>query len=185
MTWIITATGREQNLAVPGEVPIEEIAHALAQVNRFGGHCCRPYSVAEHSLLVANIMEHDFQGSPSLVLAALMHDAHEAMVGDMVSPAKCIVGGGWARYEAGWEIAIREQFGLEGDHALIKRCDLIALATERRDLLPVNSLHTPWPVLQGVEPLTRVVLSRQDKSWREMHHVFLDRFYELLRRALS
>ena len=89
--WILTAHGHEVDLAYtrPNLITLPDVAHALGQINRFNGHCRRPYSVAEHSLLVLDIIEHLF--APANVhcrLAALLHDAHEAYVGDMSSPVK-------------------------------------------------------------------------------------------------
>ena len=94
--WITTATGRDFPLAglptlMQGAQPcIEDIAHALAQINRFTGHAARPYSVAEHSLLVCDIVRAKGLNAHAQLLA-LLHDAHEAYCGDVASPTKSLL----------------------------------------------------------------------------------------------
>ncbi len=80
MITITTFTGREINpLALKSEdICIEDIAHALAQVNRFAGHARWPLSVAQHSVLVSLLCD----GNPG-ALEGLLHDASEAYLGDV------------------------------------------------------------------------------------------------------
>ena len=66
----------------PVALTVETIAHTLSHINRFGGHTFRPYSVAEHSCLVAALADSSFQ------LDGLLHDAAEAFCGDVISPIK-------------------------------------------------------------------------------------------------
>lgn len=75
-----TFSGRRLNplLIMPGDVVIEDLAHALALVNRFGGQSRFPISVAQHSVLVSLLCE----GTPD-DLAGLLHDGSEAYLGDM------------------------------------------------------------------------------------------------------
>ncbi|MDH4449912.1 MAG: HD domain-containing protein [Rhodoferax sp.] len=157
MNWIVTSTGREHYLSGPAadrpdNVPILcEISHSLAQINRFTGHCKRPYSVAEHSLLVSDLAQQD--GAPTrVVLAALLHDAHECIVGDVASPLKAELGEVWQALEAREQTRLQEQFGIATVSQLyakqIKHWDLVALATERADLMAWHKhLSTPWPTL--------------------------------------
>jgi hypothetical protein len=82
--WITTFTGKKFHLFDPqlDEICIEDIAHALSLICRFGGHLPEHYSVAQHSILVSQLVSKD------LILEGLLHDAEEAYIGDMVRPLK-------------------------------------------------------------------------------------------------
>ncbi len=131
------------------DVAIEDIAHGLAFQCRFNGQTQHFYSVAQHSLMVASLVPR------RLALAALLHDAAEAYLGDMVKPLKNLFPE-FSRIEAEVMSIIGARFGVAGfDDRQIKRADLIALATEKRDLMP-NSCEE-WSLLDGVAPLpTRI-----------------------------
>jgi hypothetical protein len=191
---MLTITGREHHLGGPAQqfnVPtIEEIAHALALINRFTGHAKRPYSVAEHSLLVATIAASE-GATPVQQLAALLHDAHEAYVGDLASPAKWVIGQPWEAFEHTHEVAVQKALGIRiamvEHRASIKRWDLIALATERRDLLNwTPDTCTPWHILDTPEhlvlPFHGTDLARWDRwgvSWSTWRDDFLDEYERL------
>jgi hypothetical protein len=165
--WILTHHGRDHYLNGPeayhpDNVPSpREIAWSLAHLNRFTGHTNRPYSVAEHSLLVMNIARLQFQADAGGQLAALMHDAHECIVGDVASPIKQVINqievngvpcNAWHKFETSVEQHLRYHLGLtelyQQHHAMVKQCDLIALATERRDLMLYDPAHNlPWSVI--------------------------------------
>jgi hypothetical protein len=90
--YVTTFTGRR--FGFPGHtaedrepICVEDIAHALALTCRFGGHCREPYSVAQHSCLVADAFE---GASVNVKLAALLHDAHEAYTGDLTGPLRSL-----------------------------------------------------------------------------------------------
>lgn len=188
MTWMITNSGREHHLAGTCQQlnapTIEEIAHSLAQINRFTGHAKRPYSVAEHSLLVAYIAASE-GATPVQQLAALLHDAHEAYVGDLASPAKWAIGQPWETFEHGQEVAVHNALGIRSTmvahRASIRRWDLIALATERRDLLRYDpATSSPWRILDTpgheVQPYPRACLdkpAREQRQWHEWADLFL------------
>lgn len=121
------------------EVDIGDIAHALACIPRFNGHSSEPYSVALHSVHVARIVS---RKRPELALAALLHDATEAYLGDIVRPLKLgmsIDGVPIQQIEARLEVVILEALGVPvpsaEDRAIIREADNIALATEARDLM--------------------------------------------------
>ena len=186
MSFIITASGDELSLErpAPGHITAYTIAWSLSQQARFTGHALRPYSVAEHSLLVCDIAEQELGLDVHGQLAALMHDAHEAFVGDLHTPGKREVGEAWYAWERKWESVVHSAFGLRTVfhvHAeAIKRADLIALSTEKRDLMPATP--TPWPILNTVEPLARVDLyspERQAMGWEDWRDRWLDKYHEL------
>lgn len=197
MTWMITATGRTHHLAGIGQqfnVPtIEEIAHALAQINRFTGHAKRPYSVAEHSMLVATIAAGE-GASPVQQLAALLHDAHEAYVGDVSSPLKWALGLQWDMLEHNQEMAVHNALGIRSamvaHRAKIKRWDLIALATERRDLLKWDpATSEPWAILDTpgdeVQPIDLRLDAelRYTTTWGMWVELFLEQYDHLQRKV--
>ena len=193
-SWMLTAGGKEYHLCGSGvwtnTFDIHTVAHSLAQINRFTGHASRPYSVAEHSLLCADIAER-MQLPPVEQYAALMHDGHESYVGDVSSPAKIAIGQGWNEFEATHARDFRRHFGLTtvfvGARLRLRRIDLIALATERRDLTPWNpEIHEEWPILdtpgQVIPPADWVDLRqsrRMNKSWEEWRDEFVERYTQL------
>lgn len=189
MTWILTTSGRRLDLAAPqqGDIAPMDIAWALAQTNRFTGHCLRPYSVAEHCLLVAHLAEHVHRLDVHGLLAALMHDAHEAYCGDLSSPAKQALGEPWRQFESRVEHTVRTAFALHTASAMhrdaIKHCDLMALATERRDLMPSHGAGAePWPCLAGIEPAHWVNLRSNERTamgWEDWRDRWLDKYHEL------
>lgn len=184
--FIITAAGHELDLQQPkpAHLGIEAMAHSLAQINRFTGHAARPNSVAEHSLLVCEIAEREFGLDYSGQLAALLHDAHECVATDMHSPGKRLIGAAWHVWERRWMHNVRAahrvlQSSLHFARE-IKQADLMALATERRDLMPPTP--TEWPVLAGIEPVGWVRLwspERNEQPWSFWRDRFLDRYHEL------
>ena len=175
--WIITSTGREHYLSGPAadkpdNVPgLREISHSLAQINRFTGHCKRPYSVAEHSLLVLSLARAD--GAPTVLqLAALLHDAHECIVGDVASPIKAELGDVWTAFEERQQERLQLHYGIASASQLwgkdIKHWDLVALATERADLILWHKQHsTPWPVLDTYGQRIYRCDTDLNADWRE------------------
>lgn len=141
-TWIQTASGRafDLNNPDPFQVTVEDVAHHLAHLCRFTGACAQFYSVAQHSCAVAQMLP------PRLWLAGLLHDAAEAYTGDWSSPMKALVRvlapGLLEQVHHNVERAVEARFGLEltkADRDAIKHADLVALATEKRDLMPPDS----------------------------------------------
>jgi hypothetical protein len=186
MTWSLTFSASRFDLGRPkaDDVNLTDISHHLSVINRFSGATIRPYSVAEHSLLVADIAERELRLPRAGVLAALMHDAHEAYLGDITWPVKQMLGAHLQILEASLERAVQMRYGLRTwSHTyrdLIRSADRRALATERRDLMPAHD--EPWSVLTGVEPVTWVDLTsseRCDCTWQEWRTAFVDRFAEL------
>ncbi len=198
MSWMITHTGQEHTLSGPmvlhNTISINDIAHALAIVNRFTGHTNRPYSVAEHSLLCADMARHDSK-SALVQLCCLLHDAHEVYTGDVSSPAKQAIGFQWTAFEAVHADAVRRAMGLHtaftAHRELVNRYDLIALATERRDLTSYDTrCNAPWPILDtpGAEvlPVDWVNLNEwcaSTTTWNTWRDIFLTRYFDLTRQV--
>ena len=195
MTWMLTHTGSvvDLRLAQPHQISLLDIAHGLALTNRYNGQTVRPYSVAEHSLLVVEIMEREFaEHDPGALLAGLLHDAHEAYVGDMVGPLKQALRDiasadgrnmdDYMRIERTMQADVLSRFGAFADfsrnHYTITLADRVALATERRDLLPAGG--PTWPQLHQVHSVEWLHLgSRAGMDWQDWRQAYLDRFAEL------
>jgi 5'-deoxynucleotidase YfbR-like HD superfamily hydrolase len=135
----------------PDQLDPDDIARALANQCRFGGHSRAFYSVAQHSVLVSRLVE-ERGGDAEDVFAALMHDASEAYLGDMPHPLKhrSPLGVAFKDAEEHLERAIRDRFAIRADVPEIKRADRALLATERRAF---SAETWDWPELEGVEPL--------------------------------
>jgi 5'-deoxynucleotidase YfbR-like HD superfamily hydrolase len=117
--WQRMLSGRRLDLLdpTPMDIEIEDIAHGLAFVARWNGQTIGDYaySVAEHSLLVEDLFGMLVpQADPKWRLAALLHDAPEYVIGDMISPVKNAVGRGYEVLDDRLAAAIHIKFGLPG-----------------------------------------------------------------------
>lgn len=165
MTWILTRSGRHFDFAdpQPDQIDIIDIAWGLSKECRFAGQCLGFYSVAQHSELASHIVPAEF------ALEALLHDASEAYCKDIPMPLKAMLPD-YKRIEQRVDHAIRAVFGLPPVCSPeVKRADLILLATERRDLMPLDP--EPWPILQGIEPLEKPIrplriAEAMDRFWQ-------------------
>ncbi|MFU8899423.1 MAG: hypothetical protein ACNA7L_11045 [Roseinatronobacter sp.] len=115
--WQRMLSGRRLDLLdpTPVDIEIEDIAHGLAFVARWNGQTMGdwPYSVAEHSLLVEEIFTRATpRPDPRWQLAALLHDAPEYVIGDMISPVKAAVGPSYGELDDRLSAAIHIRFGL-------------------------------------------------------------------------
>ena len=125
--WQRMLSGRRLDLLdpTPVDIEIEDIAHGLAFVARWNGQTNGDfaYSVAEHSLLVEDLFGRLNPGvSAKWRLAALLHDAPEYVIGDMISPVKASVGPGYEALDERLTAAIHIRFGLPATTpALIKK----------------------------------------------------------------
>jgi len=149
--WIATYTGKQFHYLdpQPEEIDIKDIAHALALTCRFGGHCKGFYSVADHSIRVAQII----LGFNKL--QALLHDAHEAYLHDVPRPIK-------------QEMPIYKEIANKIQQAIydkfcpiqcpdneIKYADDVLLATEARDLMNNTNewAELPLPLPDKIVPM--------------------------------
>ncbi|MHA6643238.1 HD domain-containing protein [Mesorhizobium sp. A623] len=142
--WQRMLSGRRLDLLDPSPLDIEisDIAHGLARVARWNGQTRgdHAFSVAQHSLLVealfCTVMP---DASPDARLAALLHDAPEYVIGDMISPFKAVMGGSYRDCEGRLQRAIHLRFSLpaelpDGLKKAIKRADQIAAYFEATQL---------------------------------------------------
>ncbi len=134
--WQRMLSGRRLDLLDPSplDIEIEDIAHGLAFVARWNGQTFGefPYSVAEHSLLVERVYGEIAPNAPvKWRLAALLHDAPEYVIGDMISPVKAAVGPGYKAMDARLMEAVHRRFGVPAEipkavKTQIKRADRIS-----------------------------------------------------------
>ena len=133
--WQRMLSGRRLDLLNPSPLDIElsDIAHGLARVARWNGQTNgdHAFSVAQHSLVVEEIFRRQNRCNAHECLIALLHDAPEYVIGDMISPFKAVVGGGYKLVEERLHRAIHLRFSLAAAESEklrkeIKRADQIA-----------------------------------------------------------
>jgi len=115
--WQRMLSGRRLDLLDPSplDIEVEDIAHGLARVARWNGqtHGAHIFSVAQHTLLVEAVMRAQSPRVDRRVrLAAMLHDAPEYVIGDMISPFKAVIGGSYKAVEKRLLSAIHIRFGL-------------------------------------------------------------------------
>jgi len=188
MTWMLTRTGANIDLRYirQADISVLDIAHALAQLNRFTGMASRPYSVAEHSLFVEQLLRHACVTDPHVLQAGLMHDAHEAYFGDMSAPLKQMLNqataGGLKLEERRMQMAVMDAFKLKTPfHTASKQIhwgDMSALSSERLALMPEHDVV--WPCTLEFPPFTfKDFAADGAHSWTYWRDRFLQRFVEL------
>jgi hypothetical protein len=172
--WIQTYTGKQFFPLEPRaeDIDIIDIAHALSNLCRYGGHTAWHYSVAQHSIYVS---EHC---KPEHALWGLLHDASEAYLVDIPRPIKhhpSMIA--YRTYEAQLERTIFEHYGLFGaPPAEIKTWDNVLLRTEQRDLM--TEAPAAWEDNRvGVSKTLNI------SPWEPMtaERLFLERFHRLYR----
>lgn len=135
-------SGSYFDLANPsaGQFTLSDIAGALSKICRFGGHCKRFYSVAEHCVHCANVAEDDGL-SVEHRRAVLLHDATEAFCGDVVKPLKNMLPE-YSAIEERVKAAIAEKFGVDFDEARnnIRQIDLALLIAERDSMFNTDGV---------------------------------------------
>ena len=173
--WQRMLSGRRLDLLDPSplDIEVEDIAHGLARVARWNGQTFgdHAYSVAQHSLLVERIFRlQQPEARPRERLAALLHDAPEYVIGDMISPFKAVIDTAYREVEERLSAAVRLRFGLPAAlpqqlRRRIKKADQVAAYWEavqlagfadkeatryfglpgRIGLKQVAELLEPWP----------------------------------------
>lgn len=150
--WQRMLSGRRLDLLdpTPVDIEIEDIAHGLAFVARWNGQTIGdwPYSVAEHSLLVELLFARMNPSAPAKWrLAALLHDAPEYVIGDMISPVKATVGPAYGALDARLQAAIHIRFGLPAQLPVrvkraIKKADKISAWLEATQIAGFTTLES-------------------------------------------
>lgn len=168
---IMLASGKLFDFLDPhgSDFDIDDIAHGLAHVCRYAGQCRAFYSVAEHSMLVADTVG-------EFAYEALLHDAAEAFIGDVTRPFKQLLPD-YKRIEATIEDAMVGRFGLDRrSKDSVKHADLRVLAAEQAQVMAPGCAD--WAVEAGIEPAPVVVRNLDPVAAK---HAFLLR-YERCRR---
>ncbi|MGR3715835.1 MAG: YfbR-like 5'-deoxynucleotidase [Thermohalobaculum sp.] len=186
--WQRMLSGRRLDLLHPSplDIEIEDIAHGIARVARWNGQTTgdHPYSVAQHSLLVELILRRlKPKAGPVERLAALLHDAPEYVIGDMISPFKAAIGLDYKDFEHRLAAAVHIRFGLPPDLAptlekLIKRADRLSAWFEATQLAGFSEAeaakHFPRPRFEGAG-----AIRLKPQSTNAVKRAFLARFRQL------
>ena len=187
--WQKMLSGRRLDLLdpTPVDIEVEDIARGLSFVARWNGQTLGdyPYSVAEHSLLVEAIYGRIESGAPAKwKLAALLHDAPEYVIGDMISPVKASVGRGYDELDKRLTAAIHIRYGLPAAIPMqvkrqIKRADKISAWMEATQIAGFSEAEAnkffgkpKGELMEGLK-----ILLRSPKDTRE---AYLARHAELL-----
>lgn len=170
--WLQTYTGRAFYPLAPevGDIDPADIAHALSLLCRYGGHVRRFMSVAEHCVLMS------YAVAPENALWALLHDATEAYMGDMIRPLKLAMPA-YREAEDRLMAVICDRFGLDHEFpAEVKDADLRILRDERDALMAPPP--QPWDAIEDLPPLGVRV-----EGWlpRKAERRYLARLAELTR----
>jgi hypothetical protein len=187
--WAQTVSGGAVDLLAPQpeQIYLSDIAISLSRIPRFNGHTTdRVWSVAEHSLLVADLVSATAPDAPpALLLAALLHDAHEAYLGDRISPVKAAIRAYCQKHgdystdpfsiiSEGLDGAIHAAFALAptaDDRKVIHHADMQALGIEAQ--LFMASPPRPW--IELPEPPPGFVINFPPLTWRDANACFIER----------
>ncbi len=186
--WQRMLSGRRLDLLHPAplDIEIEDIAHGIARVARWNGQTTgdHPFSVAEHSLLVELILRRlKPRAGPAERLAALLHDAPEYVIGDMISPFKAAIGLDYKDFEHRLAAAVHIRFGLPPDITpalakLIKRADRLSAWFEATQLAGFSeseaAKYFPRPRFEGAG-----AIRLKPQSTNAVKRAFLARFRQL------
>jgi 5'-deoxynucleotidase YfbR-like HD superfamily hydrolase len=185
--WQRMLSGRRLDLLDPSPLDVElsDIAHGLARVARWNGQTSgdHAFSVAQHCLVVESIFRHFNEATPGDCLMALLHDAPEYVIGDMISPFKAVVGGGYKTVEKRLEAAVHLRFGLPPHPSRelkdkIKKADTIAAYFEATVLAGFTPAEAQKFFGQP-RGITRDMLSIDPVPALEAQRLFCERFAEI------
>ncbi|MEZ5995065.1 MAG: HD family hydrolase [Hyphomonadaceae bacterium] len=185
--WQRMLSGRRLDLLDPSplDIEIEDIAHGLARVARWNGQTigAHAFSVAQHSLVVEDLCRKLAPGwDRPRRLMALLHDAPEYVIGDMISPFKAALGLDYKAFEAKLEAAIHLRFGLPAQapqvvKSVIKRADVICAYFEAVQLAGFTEAEAKR--FFGAPP-RGMKLALKPGSTAQVQEAFLKRFRSLI-----
>ncbi|CCF18808.1 putative metal dependent phosphohydrolase [Pseudorhizobium banfieldiae] len=185
--WQRMLSGRRLDLLDPSplDVEISDIAHGLARVARWNGQTRgdHAFSVAQHCLVVEEVFRRCTETDCQSLMMALLHDAPEYVIGDMISPFKSVVGGGYKSVEHRLEAAIHLRFGLPAHpgqelKTQIKKADTVAAFFEATELAGF-SVEEARKFFGQPRGITRDMLMLEPMPALEAQSRFLKRFAEL------
>jgi len=184
--WQRMLSGRRLDLLNPSplDVEIADIAHGLARVARWNGQTegDHAFSVAQHSMVVERIFAKT-NSSPEWRMAALLHDAPEYVIGDMISPFKSVMGGAYKAVEQRLQEAVHLRFSLPAAlpadiRTAIKRADQIAAYFEATGLAGFSPAEAR-KFFGTPRGFTVAELDLSPRPASEVQALFLQRFAEI------
>lgn len=178
--WIQTFSGFKFDLIEPDpdSIDIFDISHSLSNKCRFGGHTNRFYSVAEHSILLSELIITD---NIYLKLIALLHDAEEAYTGDVTQPLKALLDG-FSLIAGNIRRRIFKKFDIaypgDDEKQLIKDIEYRLILTERKVLLsePPEKWHLDYTDYRPYNNYKKLIKCLDPETAREK---FIYKFYYL------
>jgi hypothetical protein len=177
--WVCTNSGRDFYLLdpQPEDIVIEDIAHSLAHQCRYNGHTDSFYSVAQHCVLLSQVVY------PSEALLALMHDATEAYVGDVVAPLKGLIPN-FKDIEARiWRCIVQAFPCIDYDEegwARVAEYDRRICRNEAEHLF-LNADSAVWGIGDPIPDTEGIISGSLRRPWNphQAQHIFTQRFKEL------
>jgi hypothetical protein len=172
---IMTFSGNYFNLLYPeqNKILLEDIAHALANTCRFGGHCREFYSVSQHAVLVSHLAPKEFAWD------ALHHDDAEAFLGDIPTPLKQLLPE-FKKIEHNLEQVIWKHYGISSVlNPAVKNADLQALMIERYSFMPLDDIA--WDCFKDVtiSEMMPEMIPLKALSPNDAKKLFIERHLEL------
>jgi 5'-deoxynucleotidase YfbR-like HD superfamily hydrolase len=174
-------SGRRLDILDPSplDIEIEDIAHGLARVARWNGQTTGPFpfNVAQHSVIVTDLCATLKPDWPDRwLLAALLHDAPEYVIGDMISPFKGALGETYKSVERGLQRAIHLRFGLPAElpasvERTIKKADRACAFFEATQFagFAIEEAERLFPVPEAVAPIALTALSSEASQELYLH----------------
>jgi len=164
-------------------IHIEDVAYGLARTYRWNGRTIKPFSVAQHSVLVKQYMDSVF---PSISFEALMHDASEAYIGDMQSGLKKLCPD-FQNIEKAFKATIDKKYFLDDNKTIrvtVHYCDIAIRMTEARDLVGWPTYNAVRSENPDIEPYGSI---KEKDIWLpyRAEHEFLKVFYECQKTRLK